>query len=168
MAAKKTRRPNTSEAPGARPRAPAGSKGKRVYFKQAEFPAVTLQEARRIADAIVDNFGGTGGSPPDIALAIEISPTSSGWQTLTGASIAYGLTDGGYNANVIKLTVLGRKLVAPEAEGADVVARREAILKPRLLKEFFERYRRAKFPQTPSPRTSSSPLVFHRTEPLQR
>jgi hypothetical protein len=37
-------------------------------------------------------------------------------------------------------------LVAPEAEGEDLEARREAILKPRILKEFFERYRRAKFP----------------------
>ena len=41
---------------------------------------------------------------------------------------------------------LGRRLVAPEAEGEDVVARREAILKPRILREFFEKYRRAKLP----------------------
>ncbi len=44
------------------------------------------------------------------------------------------------------LTPLGRKLVAPEAEGEDLVARREAILKPRLLHDFFEKYRRAKLP----------------------
>jgi predicted nucleotide-binding protein len=37
-------------------------------------------------------------------------------------------------------------LVAPEAEGEDLAARREAILKPKLLREFFEKYRRAKFP----------------------
>jgi hypothetical protein len=36
--------------------------------------------------------------------------------------------------------------VVPEEEGEDIAARREAILKPRLLKEFFERYRRAKLP----------------------
>lgn len=47
---------------------------------------------------------------------------------------------------MIKLTALGRRLVAPEAEGEDVFARREAILKPRLLREFFEKYRRAKLP----------------------
>lgn len=50
------------------------------------------------------------------------------------------------NANLIKLTSLGRKLVAPEQEGEDLIARREAIQKPRILKEFFERYRRAKLP----------------------
>jgi len=119
---------------------------KRVYFKQADFPLSTLQQTQKIASAIVDNFAAREGSPPDIALAIGISPTSSGWQNLTGSSIAYGLTDGGIHANKIKLTSLGRGLVAPENEGEDLVARREAILKPRISKEFFERYRRAKFP----------------------
>ena len=119
---------------------------KRVYFKQSDFPKSTLQLAQKIASAIIDNFGGSSGSPPDVALALGISPTSSGWETLTGASIAYGLTEGGINANVIKLTTLGRRLVAPEAEGEDLAARREAILKPRILREFFEKYRRAKLP----------------------
>src|SRR6266849_10531877 len=115
-------------------------------FKQADFPQATLQQAQKIASAIVDNFGGEHGSPPDIALALGISPTSSAWPPLAGASVAYGLTEGGVNANIIKLTNLGKKLVAPEEEGEDVAARREAILKPRILKEFFERYRRAKLP----------------------
>lgn len=122
------------------------SEDKRVYFKQADFPLTTLQQAQKIASAIVDNFAAKKGSPPDIALAIGISPTSSSWQSLTGSSIAYELTDGGIHANKIKLTSLGRRLVAPESEGDDLVARREAILKPRISKEFFERYRRAKFP----------------------
>ena len=119
---------------------------KRTYFKQADFPQTTLQQAQQIASAIVDNFASDGGSPPDIALALEISPTSSAWPALAGASVAYGLTKGGVNANVITLTPLGKKLVAPEEEGEDIAARREAILKPRILREFFERYRRAKFP----------------------
>src|SRR4051812_10866627 len=68
------------------------------YFKQSDFPRASLQSAQRIAAAIVQNFAGDSASPPDIALAMGISPTSSAWQTLTGASIAYGLTDGGYNA----------------------------------------------------------------------
>jgi hypothetical protein len=77
---------------------------KRVYFKQSDFPQTTLQQAQKIASALVDNFAGDSGSPPDVALALGISPTSSGWQSLAGASIAYGLTDGGVNANVMKLT----------------------------------------------------------------
>ncbi|HEX4083275.1 MAG TPA: TIR domain-containing protein [Chthoniobacteraceae bacterium] len=124
----------------------SASDDKRVYFKQADFPHAALQQAQKIASGLVDNFAGDSGSPPDVALALGISPTSSAWPALTGASIAYGLTEGGVNANVIKLTSLGRKLVAPEEEGEDVSARREAILKPRILREFFEKYRRAKFP----------------------
>jgi len=45
-----------------------------------------------------------------------------------------------------RITPLGKRLVAPEAEGEDLAARREAIVKPRLLNEFFEKYRRAKLP----------------------
>src|SRR4051794_19502514 len=84
---------------------------KRGYFKQSDFPLVTLQQAQKIASALVDNFGGGPASPPDVALALNISPTSSGWQGLTGAAVAYGLTNGGYNADLIKVTSLGRKLV---------------------------------------------------------
>ena len=122
------------------------SKTKRVYFKQTDFPQTDLQQAQKIASALVDNFAGTEAPPPEIALAMGISPTSSTWPVITGAAIAYGLTDGGVNANKIKLTQLGRRLVAPEVEGEDIAARREAIMKPRILKEFFEKYRRAKFP----------------------
>jgi len=124
----------------------AKAQDKRVYFKQADFPLTSLQQAQRIATAIVDNFGGRDGSPPDVALSINISPTSSAWHPLAGSAIAYGITEGGVNANLISITPLGRSLVSPEAEGEDVAARREAILRPRLMKEFFERYRRAKFP----------------------
>ncbi len=120
--------------------------GKRTYYKQSDFPLTSLQQAQKIASALVDNFAADAGSPPDVALALGISPTSSGWQALTGAAIAYGLIDGGWNANATKLTPLGRKLVAPQTEGEDLLARREAILKPKLMHDFFEKYRRAKLP----------------------
>ena len=119
---------------------------KRAYFKQADFPQTNLQQAQKLASALVNNYAGKDALPPDLAIALGVSPTSSTWPALTGAAIAYGLTEGGVNANKIKLLALGRKLVAPEAEGEDLEARREAILKPRILKKFFERYRRAKFP----------------------
>jgi hypothetical protein len=129
-----------------RPKSRSRSGQKRTYFKQSDFPVATLQQAQRVASAIVDNFAGAGGSPPDIALSLGISPTSSAWPNLAGASIAYALTEGGVNADIVKLTSLGRRIVAPEQEGDDIAARREAVMKPRILREFFERYRRAKFP----------------------
>lgn len=119
---------------------------KRVYFKQSDFPLCTLQQTQKIAVALNDNFAADSASPPDVALAMGISPTSSAWPTLTGSAIAYGISEGGVNANRIQLTALGKQLVAPEEEGQDLNARREAILKPRILREFFEKYKRAKFP----------------------
>jgi predicted nucleotide-binding protein len=137
---------STKKKGGARSGSKISATEKRAYFKQADFPQTTLQQAQKVASALVDNFAGKDASPPDIALAIGVSPTSSAWPQLAGAAVAYGLTEGGVNANKIKLTGLGRRLVAPEEEGEDLAARRQAILNPRILKEFFERYRRAKFP----------------------
>jgi len=132
-------------APAKKTVAPVQPAG-RIYFKQSDFPLVSLQQAQKIASAIMDNFAGDGGSPPDIALALGISPTSSAWSPLAGASVAYGLTSGGVNAARMTITDLGKKLVAPQEEGADIGARREAIMKPRILREFLEKYRRAKLP----------------------
>lgn len=117
-----------------------------VRFSQSDFPRNTLQDAQRIAVGLWENYAGRSASPPDVALAIGVSPTSSAWRVLCGSSAAYELTTGGYNADQIALTALGRRLTAPEAEGDDLAARVDAVLKPRLMREFFERYRRAKFP----------------------
>jgi len=56
------------------------------------------------------------------------------------------LTDGGSKAERIALTPLGRRIVAPTEEGDDLRARVEAVLRPRVLREFFGKYNRAKFP----------------------
>lgn len=120
---------------------------KRAKVSQTEFPNLTLASASRIARAIWDNFAGRGGAPHQIAMALDMSPTSGTWRNLCGASIAYGLTDGGYNASSITLTDLGRRMVAPTNEGDDDSARVDAIQKPRIQREFFQRYNRAKFPR---------------------
>ena len=88
-----------------------------------------------------------GTAPHEVALALELSSTSGGWRNLCGTSIAYGLTEGGYNANEIILTDLGKRIVAPEDEGDDARARVEAILQPRIMGEFFRKYDKAKFPK---------------------
>jgi predicted nucleotide-binding protein len=120
---------------------------KRTKVSQSEFPNNTLEQALRVAQAIWDNFAGKGAPPHQIALAMDISPTSSAWRNLCGSSIAYGLTDGGYNASQITLTELGRRVVAPTVEGGDIAAKVEALLKPRVSREFYSKYDRAKFPK---------------------
>ena len=80
-------------------------------------------------------------------MAVGVKPSSSGWRALTGAAIGYGLTDGGYNASTIGLTVLGRRAVAPQEEGDDIEALREACLKPRVIAGFLGKYDGSKFPR---------------------
>lgn len=120
---------------------------RRAKVSQSEFPNLTLPQAFRISEAIWDNFAGKGAAPHLIAMALELSPTSGGWRNLCGSSIAYGLTEGGYNAAEIILTELGRRIVAPTEEGDDLRARIEAVLKPRIQREFFAKYNRAKLPR---------------------
>ena len=68
-----------------RPSQKESSDEKRVYFKQSDFPQASLQQAQKIASALVDNFAGKDANPPDIALAIGVSPTSSAWPSLAGS-----------------------------------------------------------------------------------
>ena len=120
---------------------------KRAKLSQKEFPRDTLAKALVIAEAIWENFAGKGAAPHEIALALELSPTSGGWRNLCGTSIAYGLTDGGYNANEITLTELGRRIVVPDEDGDDGKARVEAILQPTTMSQFLTKYDKAKFPK---------------------
>ena len=126
-------------------KAPASSK--RTYVSQGKIPKLALSEAIRIAQSLNDNFAGKSTPPHQLAMAVDISPTSTNWQDICGASIAYGLTDGGIKAQSISLTDLGRRVVAPTIEGDDLVAKVEAALKPDIANQFFQQYNRAKFPQ---------------------
>lgn len=119
---------------------------KRTYISQGDVPKHSLEDAIELASALNEHYNGEA-IPHELANAMGISPTSTNWQSITGAAVAYGITDGAYNAQLIKLTSLGRRIVAPESDGDDLLAKREALLRPRILKEFFEKYNRGKFPQ---------------------
>jgi predicted nucleotide-binding protein len=112
-----------------------------------DLPPFTIAEALKLPQAISDHFAGASVRPLDLAAAINISPTSSNWNYLPGASIAYGLTEGGRNAKEISLTSLGRKIVSPEYEGEDEEGIIEAICRPRILNEFFSKYDNNKMPK---------------------
>src|SRR4051812_31456700 len=103
------------------------SKANKKRLSQSDLPGVSLNEALRIALAIRDNYAMSPATPLDIGKAIGIAPTTGKFRTLTGASIAYGLTTGGYNATEIALTELGRRIVMPQEEGDDSKAKFEAF-----------------------------------------
>ncbi|MXZ38512.1 MAG: hypothetical protein F4230_11730 [Holophagales bacterium] len=119
----------------------------RKRIVQTELPRVSIQKALRVPRALVEQYAGQPTAPVEVAVAVGVKPSSSGWRALTGAAIGYGLTDGGYNAPTIALTDLGRRAVAPQEEGEDVVALREACLKPLIIGGFLRKYDGNKFPR---------------------
>ncbi len=120
---------------------------KRSYISQGEIPSMSLDRALRVATAIGENYGYKSSSPLQVAKALDISPTTGNFKTLAGASIAYGLTKGGYNADTISITPLGMRIVRPTVDGDDLTAKREALLKPRVVREFLQKYDGAPVPK---------------------
>jgi hypothetical protein len=119
----------------------------RGRVSQSDIPRHTLDEAIRIVLTLSDQFAKKPTKPYYVADAMKVSPTSSRFRTLTGAALAYGLTTGGYAAPEIGLTPLGRRIVAPTEEGDDLAAKREALLKPKVIREFLERYNDSPLPE---------------------
>lgn len=120
---------------------------RRSRVSQSDVPAFALEEAIRIPLAISENYACHPVKPLDLAAALGLSPSSSGFRMLCGASIAYGLTDGGYNAPEISITPLARRILHPTYEGEDILARRESFLKSRVPREFLTRYNGNKLPR---------------------
>jgi hypothetical protein len=121
-------------------------KSKRAYISQTDLPSRPLRDALRVPQAITDNYAGQPAAPHDVALALELSPTSSGWRDLSAASLGYGLTKGSWNADKISLDTLGQRATAPTEEGDDIKARAEAALRSKVIGGFYRKYNKAKFP----------------------
>src|SRR5437868_13422166 len=123
------------------------AKDRATTVSQSDFPAFSLEKAVTVAQCLWDNFAGKGAAPHDLAIAMGLSPTSSGWRMLANAAVAYGLITAGWNSKEISLAPLGKKIVSPLDEGADAHAKVEAVLRPRIFKEFYTKYDAAKFPK---------------------
>lgn len=130
----------TAEAPKAKPK-------RSRPLVQTDVPSVSLQQALRVPAALRDAYAKQPATPLQVATALDMSPTSGPFRTLTGAAAAYGLTEGAAQAERIGLTELGKRAVAPTVEGDDAAARAEAVLKPRVLREFLEKYNQNKIPK---------------------
>jgi hypothetical protein len=131
----------------------------RTRISQTDVPSMTLEKALRIAKAIADNYGNAATATPlQVAAAIEVQPSSGPFKMLAGASIAYELTTGGYHAEAISVTKLGLRIVRPATDGdADLLAaKREAVLKPLVIREFLQKYSGSSFPK---PEIAKSVLV---------
>lgn len=130
-----TRSDQSAEQSAAEPEQP-----RRKRVSQAEVPRHLLREASRVPEALAENFAKTPTRPIELAVALGMSPTSGGFRTICGAALGYGLTTGGPNSQAIGLTELGKRIVGPLREGDDDAAKREAVLTPRVERQFLERY----------------------------
>ena len=138
--------PTTKEQMQAPPTSGDPKKKRKEPVKQSDVPRFTLSEALRIAYAIRDNYASAPSSPLKIASALELQPSTGHFRMLTGASSAYGLTEGSYSSQNISITALGKRIVSPTEEGMDYIGRREAFLKPRVINEFLGKYNGHKIP----------------------
>lgn len=125
----------------------AQSVGRRkARLSQADVPSYSIKEALRVPEILRDEYGKQPTRPLMVAAALNVSPTGGTFRMLTGAAVAYGLTDGAAQGETIGLTALGRRAVAPISEGDDREALREAVLQPRAVRQFLEKYDGSKVP----------------------
>jgi hypothetical protein len=120
---------------------------KRKYVSQSDVPSYGLEEALKIPQAIVDEYGGDPTRPLSVAKALDMAPTSPSFRMRCGAAMAYGVTEGGYNATQIVVLPLGKRIVSPTVEGDEILAKREAFLKPRVLGLFLTKYDGSRLPR---------------------
>jgi len=106
-----------------------------------------LDDSLAIAKAINENYAGKPATPLQVAKALNVSPSSGPFRMLCGASIAYGLTKGGCNANEISLEPIVVRIFKPKSEGDDLKAKIEAFLKPKVINDFFTKYDGASIPR---------------------
>ncbi len=117
------------------------TKGNRkTVIKQTDVPSYKIEEALSIARTLHDNFASKSATPLRIAASLNVQPSSGPFRMLCGASSAYGLTKGSYNSKEISITELGKRITRPLEEGDDLEAKREALLKPRVVGEFLVKY----------------------------
>lgn len=85
----------------------------KIQVKQSDVPAHGLRDTLRVAEALRDEYAKQPTKPIDVAKVLQLGPQGSQFKTITGASTAYGITEGGAQADAISLTDVGKRIVAP-------------------------------------------------------
>lgn len=118
------------------------------------FPAFPINDTIVIAETIFKQNAGQPMRRLTIFDVLRRSPSSSTSRQLVTASSGYGLTQGGYNAELISLTERGKSIV----DRNDPKSRIEAILDIDIFRAFFEKYRNSILP---SPSAAADFLKGH-------
>jgi len=101
------------------------------------FPPVAIDETRQIAQTIAKKNAGQPTRRLDIFHELKRSPDSGPSRNLVSSSSGFGLTTGGFQADFLSLTELGRRLAVDEDKTALV----DAVLNVDIFKKFFETYK---------------------------
>jgi predicted nucleotide-binding protein len=123
------------------------TRARKAALAQTDVPSVSLKESLRVARALADELAKQPSTPLQVAAAMGMKPTTGFFRTLTAASLAYGITDAGAWAEKIGLSDLGRRIVSPTSDGDDVAAMRDAVMRPRVTREFLLKYSGSKWPR---------------------
>lgn len=106
------------------------------------FPSYSVRDAAVLAETIAKHNAGQPMRRLDIFHQLERAPDSGPSRSLITASGGYGLTEGGYKAELLKLTDRGRRFAVDGDETALV----EAVLAVEVFKKFFDHYANNQFP----------------------
>ncbi|MCU5775855.1 nucleoside 2-deoxyribosyltransferase [Erwiniaceae bacterium BAC15a-03b] len=123
-------------------RSPQAAKPKR------EFPLYSLDECRKIADALKEFNAGNPWSPAEIAKALNLGTgKSTSFYYLTAAARDYGLTTGTRDSQKIDLTDLGRSVVYPKSPLEQAGGVLSSFLNVELFKKVYEYYQGKNLPE---------------------
>jgi len=112
--------------------------------RYSPFPPFNLEESMAIAKVIWENNAGKPMRRLTIFDDLKRSPSSGTSRALVTASSGYGLTQGGYTAEILQLSERGQAI----AERNDPQAKIDAVLAVEVFAAFFEHYKNATIPAT--------------------
>lgn len=135
--------------PSKTPASPDAAARPQSYVRQADVPAYGLDEALRVPEAIADNYAMAPTAPLKVAKALNLQPLARPFRMLCGSAGAYGLVDGGAQADQITVLPLAKRILRPTEEDDDLTAKREALLRPRVFREFLQKYNGSPLPKEP-------------------
>lgn len=110
------------------------------------FPNKLLKKCIELATTISDKYGGQPTNPSYIANEMNLSFNGREFRDTVTASHKYGITDGSYQAKVISLTKLGKKIVEPTDENERDAAILQALKTPDLFNKVLSTYNGKKPP----------------------
>lgn len=112
-----------------------------------KYPKISLKKALKIAQSINDNNAGEPFNRLTLAKALNTTPSSSKFRTMITTSSKHGLTIGGYSAEKISLTELGRSIVQPTSEKEYLNSLKQALFNIPLFEKIFQKYNSNKLPE---------------------